>query len=306
MKIEYMEYFLEAARCQSISAAAKKLYMSQSSLSSIIQSVEADLGCPLFRRTTRGIVLTDSGEEALALMQEICTKYNALQHLAPNSESQRKKNICVCIYPCLSSYLSVSISAKLQEECYKNVILSIQGTPESKTLARILDGTADIAIGLCKESELIIYRQALERTDFTIEVLFSDEPCCYVNKNSRFANREFIHANELKSEHLATAQSCLETHDFNVMNRITTQIAVFNNIETVLQTIATNNFIAIIPSHALINDSHVLDGSIKRVPMTGMETQFVSFIIYNKQVSRSKIEQIVVNDIKEILKRHAV
>lgn len=50
MKIEYLNYILEVWRCGSINAAAKVLYLSQSGLSSIIKSVEGELGYPIFER----------------------------------------------------------------------------------------------------------------------------------------------------------------------------------------------------------------------------------------------------------------
>ena len=45
----------------SISRAAEKLYMAQSSLSQFLQLYEAELGAPLFMRTSRGVRPTASG-----------------------------------------------------------------------------------------------------------------------------------------------------------------------------------------------------------------------------------------------------
>ena len=44
MKIEYLSYLREIEACKSISAAAKKLYIGQTTLSAIIKSIEDELG----------------------------------------------------------------------------------------------------------------------------------------------------------------------------------------------------------------------------------------------------------------------
>ena len=58
MRTEYLEYLLEVARTKSISAAAKKLFIGQTTLSAIINSVENELNVKIFQRTHRGVALT--------------------------------------------------------------------------------------------------------------------------------------------------------------------------------------------------------------------------------------------------------
>ena len=75
--------FLEICRCKSISKAAEKLFISQSSLSTKIRILERRLGYSLFIRGkgSRSVMLTDKGEKFLGLAvkyQEILEKMLAL------------------------------------------------------------------------------------------------------------------------------------------------------------------------------------------------------------------------------------
>lgn len=75
--------FLEICRCKSISKAAEKLFISQSSLSTKIRILERKLGYSLFIRGkgSRSVMLTDKGEKFLGLAvkyQEILEKMLAL------------------------------------------------------------------------------------------------------------------------------------------------------------------------------------------------------------------------------------
>lgn len=54
-------YFFEVAKAGSISAAAKRLYVSQPAVSSMIANLERELNTTLFFRTSRGITLTSEG-----------------------------------------------------------------------------------------------------------------------------------------------------------------------------------------------------------------------------------------------------
>ena len=56
MQINHIEYFLEVARCQSISKAAKNLFITQSTLSTSIATFENELGFKLFTRLRQGVI----------------------------------------------------------------------------------------------------------------------------------------------------------------------------------------------------------------------------------------------------------
>lgn len=54
--------FYTVAKTQNISKAAKELYISQPAISKSIQKLEESLDCELFRRSSRGVILTEEGE----------------------------------------------------------------------------------------------------------------------------------------------------------------------------------------------------------------------------------------------------
>ena len=53
-----LRYVVEIAQQRSFSKAARKLYLSQPSLSQSIQALEKELGTPLFDRTQYPVALT--------------------------------------------------------------------------------------------------------------------------------------------------------------------------------------------------------------------------------------------------------
>ena len=75
MKLTALRALITAAETGSLRSAAKKLGVSQPALTKMVRELEAELGAPLFERTTTGVVLTPQGrvlhERARAATREL-------------------------------------------------------------------------------------------------------------------------------------------------------------------------------------------------------------------------------------------
>lgn len=79
---EALTAFVETVATGSFSAAARRLRKSQSTVSTAIANLEADLGVTLFDRSARHPVLTPEGERALSYVQAILAASDRLDELA--------------------------------------------------------------------------------------------------------------------------------------------------------------------------------------------------------------------------------
>ncbi len=93
MKIEYLNYILEVWRCGSINAAAKVLYLSQSGLSSIIKSVEGELGYPIFERGQNGIVASPQGARFFRYAERMVSDYEAMLEIGRQVREEENLSI---------------------------------------------------------------------------------------------------------------------------------------------------------------------------------------------------------------------
>ena len=88
MTFQQLQYLLEVSRAGSISAAAKNLFLAQSSLSASIHNLEEELGFSVFIRTKKGVIPTVRGAEAIEQAARICESYRVMTEAEDREKKQ--------------------------------------------------------------------------------------------------------------------------------------------------------------------------------------------------------------------------
>ena len=113
MNLSYLKYAVEVEKTGSITKAAQNYYMNQPHLSKIIRELERDLGCPIFDRTSRGMIPTVRGEEFLRYAKGIMEQEAQLDKLCSrNKECPREIRLCGP----RASYISSTLKNFLKED----------------------------------------------------------------------------------------------------------------------------------------------------------------------------------------------
>ncbi len=170
MDISHLRCFLVVAECENISYAAKKLYMSQPSLSKVISQLEKEVGVSLFHRTRRSVALNTNGllfqkcvQQSLQVLDE------GLAQLAAMAQC-RENTVRVAYYgpPTLDNVL---------EECQislGNCHLEVECVSQAEVLRHLELGETDIGIQTSEES--ILGGEAIAKQDW-VAILTDAHPC---------------------------------------------------------------------------------------------------------------------------------
>ena len=71
MTLQQLQQIITIADSGSMNEAAKKMFISQPSLSAAVKELEKEIGISIFVRSNRGIVITPEGEEFLGYARQI-------------------------------------------------------------------------------------------------------------------------------------------------------------------------------------------------------------------------------------------
>lgn len=144
MNIKHAQYMLTVLQEGSITAAAKKLYISQPSLSQMIKLVETNLGTPIFNRTTDPITLTYAGEKYIEAARQILTINNNLQKEIDEINHEDHGTIKLGIPVQRAMQVLPYILPKFKER-YPFVEVLVQEHGSATTESLVLEGGVDFA-----------------------------------------------------------------------------------------------------------------------------------------------------------------
>ena len=145
MNLRYGECILAVLRSGSITAAAKKLYISQSALSQTIKRAEGELGAVILNRDTDPVTLTYAGERYLeALSQVMFISSNLRNEISQiNEEYQGRMRLGISLQRGMQ-LLPLVIPAFTRRYPLVKISLTEQG---SDTLEKLLhEGMIDLAL----------------------------------------------------------------------------------------------------------------------------------------------------------------
>ena len=91
MTLAQLKYAITVAGTSSMNEAAKKLFISQPSLSASIKDLEEEVGVEIFKRTNRGISVTPKGEEFIGYAKQVVEQYDLIESKYILKENTKKK-----------------------------------------------------------------------------------------------------------------------------------------------------------------------------------------------------------------------
>ncbi|HEY9905864.1 MAG TPA: LysR family transcriptional regulator [Candidatus Sericytochromatia bacterium] len=144
MRIEQLQAFLSVAETGNFGQAARKCGVTQSTISRQIQSLETDLGLPLFHRTAQ-VKLTLGGEHLLPRARKICQEWQSASQELADLMAGKQPELCVAAIHSVCSYYLPPV---LQKFCrsYPDVQLRVTALGSDRALKVLRDGLVDVAI----------------------------------------------------------------------------------------------------------------------------------------------------------------
>ncbi|MBQ7944250.1 MAG: LysR family transcriptional regulator [Lachnospiraceae bacterium] len=91
MTLSQLKYVITVAEEKSMNEAAKKLFISQPSLSAAIKEIEDEVGITVFHRSNKGVVVTQEGEEFIGYARQVVEQYALMETKYITKQGVKKK-----------------------------------------------------------------------------------------------------------------------------------------------------------------------------------------------------------------------
>lgn len=112
----YIDYIFNVYKEKSFSRAAKKLHISQSSLSTTVRKAEREIGAPIFNRKTTPISLTAFGRKYIQAAQTLYLLRNDLEHYISEMKTSVKGRVAIGASSFFSTYLLADAISEFRKE----------------------------------------------------------------------------------------------------------------------------------------------------------------------------------------------
>lgn len=189
--IAQLEYVLALQKHGHFGRAAAELGVSQPTLSSQIQKVEAELGVPLFDRQSKPIGLTDQGARLVDGMRAVVTAHERLMAAASGTAAEPEGPFALGIIPTLAPFVLPWFLSAFASR-YPAVELSIVERPTDDILAEIAANRMDGGI----------LATPLDEASLDERVLFYDPFYLYAHPDEPLLDKDAVDISDIDSRKL--------------------------------------------------------------------------------------------------------
>ncbi|MBQ0077312.1 MAG: LysR family transcriptional regulator [Bacteroidales bacterium] len=288
MELRQLKYFVTLSRTLNFSEAARKLFITQGTLSQQIMQLEGELGVKLFTRGPHNVSITEAGEELLPL---------AIQTLN-DSESCQKRMLD--LKKALCGSLSIGVTHSFGALLTDTVKSFLKAYPGVKLNIHYKTATELIDMLHRKEVDFILaFKPVQVYEKMESEVLFTSRLSAVMRREHPLADRPFITLAELKKQGIALPGSGLQARrtferfvdvDSSKMNvRIE-----LNDPNIILDILQGTNLIAILSSLAV----HYRP-SLVAIPIEGIDREMLGCVHYLKDAYRKRSAEIFIDMLRD-------
>lgn len=298
MRLEQLKYFVEVARCGSITKASKKLYLSQPALSAALNALERELGAPLLDRSPQGVTPTELGKRILEDSGVILELTEGWRQLA--APLGQAPSVChIMALPPDCSFLMKLLVPRLMEEYPRLSVLLHEATTQ-QVLSSMRKGTADIYISCYTPEEENKTLSAAEEAGYQTVTLLRDRLEIFLSVHNPLARRGFLTPEDCPRLTLARYLD----HNDQVSRRFSSHFSSASqiwasNLDNILQLIAQDKAVAYYPVRINAVSQYVTDEKIRSIPIQGESFPTTHFAAFSPELSLDSPEFHIVEAIQE-------
>lgn len=194
MTLLQLKYIITVAETGTISEAAKRLYITQPSLTSAVKELENELGITIFQRTNRGVLLSAEGEEFLGYARQVMDQTNLIEERYLGNE-QIKHQFCVS-----TQHYSFAVEAfvdLLTQYGGEEYDFRIRETQTYELIEDVAKLRSEVGVLYLNRFNETVLRKTLRENNLQFHRLFVAKPHVFVGAGNPLAQQSLISLKDL-------------------------------------------------------------------------------------------------------------
>ena len=195
MTLQQLKYVTTIANIGSISEAAKRLFVSQPSLTKAIKELEKEMGITIFDRTNKGITVSKEGERFLGYARQVLEQAALLEEQY-KSQSGGKKQFSVS-----TQHYSFAVNAfveLLKGAGIDQYDVSLRETQTYEIIDDVAHMKSEIGLLYYNDFNRPVLEKLIHTNELTFTELFTAHPHIFIGKTHPLAHKEVVSMDELE------------------------------------------------------------------------------------------------------------
>lgn len=195
MTLQQLKYVTTIANIGSISEAAKRLFVSQPSLTKAIKELEKEMGITIFDRTNKGITVSKEGERFLGYARQVLEQAALLEEQY-KSQSGGKKQFSVS-----TQHYSFAVNAfveLLKGADIDQYDVSLRETQTYEIIDDVAHMKSEIGLLYYNDFNRPVLEKLIHTNELTFTELFTAHPHIFIGKSHPLANKDVVSMDELE------------------------------------------------------------------------------------------------------------
>jgi LysR family transcriptional regulator, hydrogen peroxide-inducible genes activator len=252
MTLQQLEYILAVDTYKQFSTAAEKCFITQPSLSAMIQKLEEELGVKIFDRSKQPILPTEIGREIIAQARLILNESEHLKQIVKDRMETVNGELRLGIIPTLAPYL-LPLFLKDFSDKYSDLKLSITELTTENIITQLKKGAIDVGIMATPSKD----------NQLSEEPIFYEEFVVYAPNEITVLKKQYLLTEDIDAHRLMLLQEghCMRSQVINLCALQKTQSSLSNityeagSLETLKRLVEVHSGITILP-HLAVLDMH--------------------------------------------------
>lgn len=194
MTLQQLKYVDAVASCGSLSEAARRLFVTQPTLTESIRTLEEELRIALFSRTRRGVTLTREGEEFLASARQILDDAARIQAKYTGKNVRLPQFAVSCQHYAFAVEAFIEVVKAHDADAYD---YTLRETVTSEIIDDVARHRSEVGVLYLSKRNQAALTQILKKEELAFEELFVARPHVFLARKHPLAREAVIRPDQL-------------------------------------------------------------------------------------------------------------